>query len=41
MKKNKVLLKIDELKPGMTIAEEVKFNNVILLKHQELLLRMQ
>lgn len=31
MKKNKVLLKIDELKPGMTIAEEVKFNNVILL----------
>lgn len=31
MYKNKVYLKIDELKPGMIIADEVKFNNSTLL----------
>lgn len=31
MGKNKVYLKIDELKPGMIIADEVKFNNSVLL----------
>jgi HD-GYP domain-containing protein (c-di-GMP phosphodiesterase class II) len=31
MGKNKIYLKIDELKPGMIIADEVKFNNATLL----------
>lgn len=31
MKKNKIFLKIDELKPGMIIADEVKVNNITLI----------